>query len=162
MSLISASRCRRGAANFGDYGGNARRLDTIRHSTADLMAQALKRLYPGRNSPSGRRSKTGSIMTSNVRYRLLRMIFHIEAEMKKIQSENLPIGENRFQKQTPSSSSRKAGNALNSNCSKDLKTVRSPYTDRASLSTCAGPARSEHRTAQAFQAAFRCGCVLAG
>ncbi len=67
-------------------------LDTIRHSTAHLMAQALKRLYPGTKLAIGPTIENGFYYDIECPVQITPDDFpRIEAEMKKIQSENLPI-----------------------------------------------------------------------
>jgi threonyl-tRNA synthetase len=69
-------------------------LDTIRHSTAHLMAQAISRLYPDQNVQFG----IGPVIEHGFYYDI-DMEYHIkdedlkaiEKEMKKIIKENLPI-----------------------------------------------------------------------
>ena len=47
-------------------------VDILRHSTAHLLAYAVKTLFPERRSPSDRRSKTASTTTSATSVRLRR------------------------------------------------------------------------------------------
>lgn len=67
-------------------------LDTLRHSTAHLMAQALKRLYPGTKLAIGPTIENGFYYDVECPVQITPDDFpKIEEEMRKIQQENLRI-----------------------------------------------------------------------
>src|SRR5690606_24896501 len=67
-------------------------LDTLRHSTAHLMAQALKRLYPGTKLAIGPTIQNGFYYDVECPVQITpEDLPKIEEEMRKIQQENLRI-----------------------------------------------------------------------
>lgn len=70
-------------------------LEVIRHSTAHLLAQAVKRLYPDAHFGVGPIVENGFYYDIEMPHTLVpEDLMHIEREMKKIVSENLTIKRN--------------------------------------------------------------------
>ena len=116
-------------------------LDTLRHSTAHLMAQAIQRLYPGTKLAIGPTIENGFYYDIDCPQQLSSDDFAvIEEEMRKIVKENLPIRREEIPKAEAEKMFRELGDVFKLEILEDLEDGSiSLYRQGEFVDLCRGP-----------------------